>query len=132
MAKLLPFRRRTVRAAASCCVVLAVLLQAFAFLLAGVAHAAPRGDEAFVTASAEICGAASAGGDHAPPGGRHPCGLCPLGGCGTGQAGAGGPPAAAVLPPRPLAAASGRLPDVDAPPPAARTSSSSPRAPPRA
>ncbi|WP_156747674.1 hypothetical protein, partial [Methylosinus sp. 3S-1] len=67
MAKLLPLRRRAVRATASCGVVLALLLQALAFLVADLRRAAVQGDDVGVVLSAsaaDICRAA--GGGHAP------------------------------------------------------------------
>jgi hypothetical protein len=133
MAKLLPLRRRAVRAIASCGVILAVLLQALAVLVAEADRSPTRSDAAVLTDSAaQIC--RTADGDHAPPAGRHACDLCPLGPCEGDAAGsADAPAAAATTAPQRPAAAPHRAPDADAPPPPAGWASSwSSRAPPRA
>lgn len=133
MAKLLPFRRRIVRGIASCGVVLAVLLQAFAVLLASAADRAPAGGLAISSAASAFCRAV-AGGGHPPDGERHSCDLCAL--CESERRAANfvlaPPPFWAIAPQRLAAAALLLAPGADAPPPARRTSSWSSRAPPRA
>jgi hypothetical protein len=132
MAKLLPSRRRIVRGIASCGIVLAVLVQALAFLLAETARPAPQGEVALVVASAELC-RATAGGGHAPPSEGHSCALCILCECERTSASlAAAPLRSATTAPLRLAAALPAPRAEDAPPPAGIAASWSSRAPPRA
>lgn len=132
MAKLLPFRRRIVRGIASCGVVLAVLLQAFAVLVASAADRGPAGGLAASSAASAFCRTV-AGGGHPPDGERHSCDLCAL--CESERQAAKfvlAPPPSGTVAPQSPAAALLLAPGADAPPPARRTSSWSSRAPPRA
>ena len=115
MAKLLPFRRRALRATASCGVVLAVLLQALAFLVADLRRSAAPGDDPGVVLSASALDICRAGDGHAPSGAGHDCGQCALRCAGD----------AALPPPMPASprrrvAALADPPAADPPPPADR------------